>query len=186
MSMSSSFRFPGLVCAGITKLFAGWLILPLALAAQTELEAVATYGVIGVGRGEPADALGSAEVRFAPERSGIRPWLGYSMADNGTWFAGGGLLYDFAPSRSWVVTLGTGPFYYWNRRNDLGLDLEFYSFIEATRRFRNDIRVGVRAGHLSNGGFGRRNPGRENVALVAVFPLALPHARESTGSKRSR
>jgi hypothetical protein len=157
------------------------LLAPVALAAQTErrfeYETVATFGQIGVADDESADTAAGVEIRLPHNWHGIRPWLGTSVSDNGTWFAGAGVIYDFKPSPDWTITLGTGPFYYESEHDDLGFDLEFYSFIEATRRFRNDVRLGVRVGHLSNAGLGRINPGTENVTLVAVIPLSRDRLR---------
>jgi len=151
------------------------LLAPLAQGARVaptfEYETVATFGQLGVDDEEAADTVAGVEIRFPHNWHGIRPWLGTSVSDNGTWFAGAGFIYDIRPTPDWVVTLGTGPFYYESDTDDLGLDFEFYSFLEVTRRFRNDVRVGMRVGHLSNAGFGRINPGTENVVLVAVIPL---------------
>ncbi len=163
----------------------GWLLglilLPLLLSAETDrtfrYETVATFGWLGVADEEPPDFMAGTEIRFPQNWQGIRPWLGVSVVDNGTWFAGAGFVYDFRPSPDWVITLGTGPFYYKNEHHNLGLDLEFYSFLEATRRFRHDVRLGLRVGHLSNGGLGRQNPGTEDVVFVAVVPLTRSHAK---------
>ncbi|HEY5553066.1 MAG TPA: acyloxyacyl hydrolase [Opitutaceae bacterium] len=159
----------------------GLLLTPLALAAQSErrfnYETVATFGQIGVADDESADTAAGVEIRLPHNWHGIRPWFGTSVSDNGTWFAGAGFIYDFKPSPDWVVTLGTGPFYYESEHDDLGFDLEFYSFVEVTRRLRNDIRLGLRVGHLSNAGLGRINPGTENVTLVAVIPLTRERLR---------
>jgi hypothetical protein len=172
---NSSIRRPGLALVLVL------LLAPLALTAQTEprfeYEAVATVGQIGVADDESADTAAGVEIRLPHNWHGIRPWLGTSVSDNGTWFAGAGLIYDFKPSPDWTITLGTGPFYYESEHDDLGFDLEFYSFIEASRRLRNDVRLGVRVGHLSNAGFGRINPGTENVTLVAVIPLTRDRLR---------
>jgi hypothetical protein len=171
----SSIRRSGLALAF------GLLLAPVALAAQTErrfeYETVATFGQIGVADDESADTAAGVEIRLPHNWHGIRPWLGTSVSDNGTWFAGAGFIYDFKPSPDWTITLGTGPFYYESEHDDLGFDLEFYSFIEATRRFRNEVRLGVRVGHLSNAGLGRINPGTENVTLVAVIPLTRDRLR---------
>jgi hypothetical protein len=162
-------------------LLAASLLTPLALAAQDvekfNFETVATFGQIGVADGESADTAAGVEIRLPHNWHGIRPWLGTSVSDNGTWFAGAGFIYDYKPSPDWTITLGTGPFYYESEHEDLGFDLEFYSFLEVTRRLRNDIRLGVRVGHLSNAGLGRINPGTENVTLVAVIPLTRERLR---------
>jgi hypothetical protein len=154
---------------------AAMALAPLALLASSERtyqpEAVATFGAIGVDDDEPADTMAGLEIRFVQNWNGIRPWLGLNAVDNGTVFAGAGLVYDFHPSQDWVISIGSGPFYYTSNRHDLGLDLEFYSFIEGTYRLANDSRLGLRVGHLSNAGLGRVNPGTENVQLVFVIPL---------------
>lgn len=164
-----------------TRLMPAVLLIPLALAAQPErrfnYETVATFGQIGIADREAADTVAGVEVRLPQNWMGIRPWLGTSVVDNGTWFTGAGFIYDIKPLPDWVVTLGTGPFYYKSDHDDLGLDLEFYSFLEATHRLRNDVRLGLRVGHLSNGGLGRVNPGTENVTLVAVIPLTRERFR---------
>jgi hypothetical protein len=172
---NSSIRRPGLALVLVL------LLAPLALTAQTEprfeYEAVATFGQIGVADDESADTAAGVEIRLPHNWHGIRPWLGTSVSDNGTWFAGAGFIYDLKPSPDWTITLGTGPFYYESEHEDLGFDLEFYSFVEVTHRLRNNIRLGLRVGHLSNAGLGRINPGTENVALVAVIPLTRDRLR---------
>jgi hypothetical protein len=161
------------------------LFAPFVLTAKNErrfeYETVATFGQIGVADEEAADSVAGVEVRFPHHWHGIRPWLGTSVSDTGTWFAGAGLIYDFKPTHDWTITLGSGPFYYESEGDELGFDLEFYTFIEATRRFRHDIRLGLRAGHLSNAGLGRINPGTENVVLVAVIPLTRERLRPRDG-----
>lgn len=169
------------ICRSGLALVFGLLLTALALDAQSEqrfdFETVATFGQIGVADEEPADTVAGVEIRLPQNWHGIRPWVGTSVSDNGTWFAGAGFIYDFTPSPDWTVTLGTGPFYYESMNDELGLDLEFYSFIEVTHRLRNDIRLGMRVGHLSNAGLGRINPGTENVTLVAVIPLTRERLR---------
>jgi len=158
------------------RLLVGLLLFPLAILARGEpkftFETVATFGQIGVADDEPTDTVAGVEIRLPHNWHGIRPWFGTSVSDNGTWFAGAGFVYDFVPSPDWVVTLGTGPFYYESDEDELGFDLEFYSFVEVTRRLHKDVRLGLRVGHLSNAGLGRINPGTENVTLVLVVPLS--------------
>jgi hypothetical protein len=95
-----------------------------------------------------------------------------SVVDSGTWFAGAGFVYDIKLAEDVVLTLGTGPFYYDDGGDDLGFDLEFYSFVELTTKIGKVSRAGLRLGHLSNAGLGRENPGTETLALVAILPLS--------------
>lgn len=166
---SSKFiRLAGLTLLGLVVLHASRAAEP---APPPRLEFVSTVGEIGIRQREPADTMGSAELRLPQNWHGIRPWFGASALDNGTWFAGGGFIYDVRLHSNWTAALGTGPFYYKNRHHNLGLDLEFYSFLEVTHPVWHDIRAGLRVGHLSNGGLGRRNPGTEDVLFVTVVPL---------------
>jgi hypothetical protein len=119
------------------------------------------------------DEFVSIEARLASHWRGIRPWLGLSVVDSGTWFAGAGISYDFMLPREFRVTVGGGAFYYHagDVGDDLGYELEFIAFIELTRELRNGMRIGLRHGHISNTGIGRMNPGTETLAIIAVFPF---------------
>jgi hypothetical protein len=141
------------------------------------LTLVARFGMLGVADAEPADPLAALELRFAQNWRGLHPWVALNLTDSRTWFAGAGLVYHVELSANHRLTLGSGPFYYQHEPDrDLGLDLEFYSFAELTRELPRNQRVGVRIGHLSNAGLGRRNPGSETISIVYTRPLA-PRSR---------
>jgi Lipid A 3-O-deacylase (PagL). len=143
------------------------------------LDLVWHAGAIGVFDEESHDTFASVEGRWRHSWRGLRPWGGFTVSDAGVWFAGAGLIYDIHVAERVVVTLGSGPFYYTHDRqdDDLGLSLEFYSFIEASWVRRDETRFGVRFGHLSNAGLGRRNPGTETLSFVVSVPLdrIVPH-----------
>lgn len=146
---------------------------PDALARTFRNEVLLHAGQIGIADREAADNFVSIEARLRHNWHGIRPWGGVTAVDSGAWFAGAGLIYDFALSEHTRLTLGSGPFYYTYERadDDLGLRLEFYSFAELSWELKRDVRLGVRVGHLSNAGLGRRNPGTETLSLVLSLPL---------------
>jgi hypothetical protein len=133
---------------------------------------VTRFGVLGIGDEESVDPVGALEVRFPTRWHGLQPWFGLNLTDGGTWWGGAGIVYhhDFTPH--WRATIGSGPFYYQGGpERDLGFDLEFYSFLEVTRRLRRHDSIGVRVGHLSNAGLSRRNPGSETFSIVYSRPL---------------
>ena len=100
--------------AGLSFLL-GLMTLPLARSTGAppppRLELVSTVGEIGIRQREPADTIGGVELRLVQNWHGIRPWLGVSALDNGTWFAGGGFIYDVHLRSHLTATLGTDPFY---------------------------------------------------------------------------
>jgi hypothetical protein len=147
--------------------------VPLETADQPPADLVWQTGLIGIFDREARDTFASLEARLRWNWHGIRPWTGLTIVDNGAWFSGTGLIYDIDISSSGRLTLGSGPFYYnhGKKGDDLGLSLEFYSFIEASWVTKHDVRLGVRLGHLSNAGLSRRNPGTETLGFVMSVPL---------------
>lgn len=118
--------------------------------------------------------IGGAELRLHQDWHGIRPWIGgYLVDDGGTWFAGGGLFYNFKFPMEVDVSIGSGPFYYnhHGHSRDMGFELEFYSFLEISRNFKDLARIGIRLGHISNARLSDENPGTETLGIVAAFPL---------------
>ncbi len=135
-------------------------------------ELVARFGFLGVLDDEPADPLAALELRLAQNWRGIHPWVSLNLTDSRTWFAGAGFVYHTALTPRTRLSVGSGPFYYQHEPNrDLGLKLEFYSFLELTRELPREQRLGVRIGHLSNAGLGRQNPGSETVSIVYSRPV---------------
>ena len=136
-------------------------------------------GAIGIFDSEDHDNFASLEARLRWNWHGIRPWAGVTVVDSGAWFTGAGFIYDFTLSQHLRLTIGSGPFYYSHSSSgtdDLGLELEFYSFAEAAWEWSHGTRVGARLGHLSNAGLGRRNPGTEIFGLFVSTPLRLPRS----------
>lgn len=138
-----------------------------------DIDVVWHAGAIGVFDEESHDVFASIEGRWRCDWHGLRPWGGFTVSDAGVWFAGAGLIYDIRLSPKLRLTLGSGPFYYTHNRrdDDLGLSLEFYSFAEASWVWKDEIRLGLRIGHLSNAGLGRENPGTETVSFVVSASL---------------
>jgi hypothetical protein len=131
-------------------------------------------GLIGIFDHEARDTFASVELRLRKHWQHLRPWTGLTIVDSGAWFAGAGLIADVPLSPKSRLTIGTGPFYYSHGEDeddDLGFNLEFYSFAELSWVWKRDLRLGLRLGHLSNAGLGRKNPGTEILSLVVSVPL---------------
>lgn len=114
-----------------------------------------------------------AEYRW-PERNfwRLRPAAGAVSAENDASYYYLGLRRDFVLGQHWLLT-GSFDAGYFEERDELhlGLQLEFRSGAEIAYRFANEYRIGLALYHLSNGGFGDRNPGTESVVLNLIIPI---------------
>jgi hypothetical protein len=143
-------------------------------------------GVLDVLDEEATDVFISTELRLPRLWRALRPWVGVTLTDADAWFAGAGFTYTFDVSPRTAISIGTGPVYYEKGDKwDLGFDLEFSSFIEAQRTLASGTWLGLRIGHISNAGLGRRNPGAETFSVVVGVPLGRsrgPGARLAAGA----
>lgn len=113
------------------------------------------------------------EYRWKPlTRYAIRPAAGVVSAENDASYVFLGLRRDFLVSEHWLFT-GSFDAGYFEERDELklGLELEFRSGLEVAYQFGNRYRIGVALYHLSNGGFGSRNPGTESIVLSLTAPI---------------
>lgn len=132
---------------------------------------VVGYGVAGV-----LDAQKTSGVLFewrSPElwRS-LRGWVSTNIATQGAYFAGVGLYYGVPLGRRWEIGIASGPGYFRpDRRLRLGDSIEFRSHIEIDYHLRSGQSIGLRFGHVSNGGLGRVNPGSEFAQMTWQIPF---------------
>lgn len=113
------------------------------------------------------------EYRWKPlTHYAIRPAAGVISAENDASYVFLGLRRDFFLGEHWLLT-GSFDAGYFEERDELnlGLELEFRSGLEVAYQFANRYRIGVALYHLSNGGFGKRNPGTESVVLSLTAPI---------------
>ncbi len=136
-------------------------------------ELLAGFGVLNLQQdGDTVQWMGAVEYRFDEVKWNLRPWVGYTRAEQGTNFISAGLLYTYKHSSGFNLSIAWAPSYYdVNDGWDLGGKLNFYSFLETGYAFKNDHVVSVRVGHLSNGGLGYRNPGTETLQLSYSVPF---------------
>ena len=102
----------------------------------------------------------------------IRPSAGVVNAENDASYYFLGLRRDFRLSQHFLATASFDAGYF-EERNELklGLQMEFRTGAELSYRFANDYRVGLAMYHLSNGGFGDRNPGTESIVLSLIVSV---------------
>ncbi len=161
------------IALGATTFAAGTAANVSALRTLLQGDLLAHTGVIGIADREAVDNFISLEARWRHGWHGLRPWGGVTLVDSGAWFAGAGAIYDVRlADRTWL-TLGSGPFYYTpeGEDDDLGFRIEFYSFAELSWEWKREVCLGLRVGHLSNAGLGRRNPGTETLSVLVSVPL---------------
>lgn len=111
------------------------------------------------------------EYRFAPfrDQNGTQmSWMlrgMYDEGENGWLGAGLHIRHDYASG--WFVEGATGPGYYSHssKTYDLGLDLQFFSYLGVGRNVGKDSFVSVMFGHMSNANLGTTNPGRNSVSV---------------------
>ncbi len=141
--------------------------------AVPEAEIVISTGLLtGLHDEEDEQWMTSVEYRFSEWRRGLRPWIGLAQAENHTAFASVGLVYAYEIKNRVRLIAGLAPTFY-ERGNGriLGSKLECYSFGEIGYVFKNDHVLGLRFGHLSNGGLGNINPGVETLLVMYSLPL---------------
>ena len=102
----------------------------------------------------------------------LRPAAGAVSAENDASYTFLGLRRDVVLGRHWLLT-GSFDAGYFEERDELelGLELEFRTGAEIAYRFASEYRVGLALYHLSNGGFGDRNPGTESIVLSLIIPV---------------
>ena len=90
--------------------------------------------------------------------------LGVYLEDNaGTIFAGKKSNFVFTPSFGFgIYDNGDG--------KDLGNDIEFRTTIEISYELKNNNRIALSFGHISNAGIGDKNPGVEILSLSYQIP----------------
>lgn len=114
-----------------------------------------------------------AELRWREMgRLKIRPSVGVVNAENDASYYFLGLRRDFRLSQHVLATASFDAGYF-EERNELklGLQMEFRTGAELSYRFANDHSLGLAMYHLSNGGFGDRNPGTESIVLCLIVPV---------------
>ena len=116
-------------------------------------------------------------VEYRPEKSIIfkqlRPWFGLETTYNGTFWGGGGLLWEFNPIEHIFITPSFGTGLYRRAKEDVDLShpIQFRSQLEIAYAFKNKNRIGLGFSHTSNGGLTNKNRGVETLSLYYYLPL---------------
>tara|TARA_B100000900_G_scaffold204460_1_gene173376 strand:- start:30 stop:545 length:516 start_codon:yes stop_codon:yes gene_type:complete len=108
------------------------------------------------------------------KKSFIRPLIGFLGTDKSAYYAYFGLTTDlyFLKCKCILLSPSLAAGYYEDGDQiRLGHALEFKSGADLSYKFKNNMRVGVGAYHISNAGIGYRNPGSEQVVLKYHIPF---------------
>ena len=113
---------------------------------------------------------------FLPKgkKSFIRPLIGFLGTDQSAYYAYFGLTTDlyFFECKCILLSPSLAAGYYEDGDQiRMGHALEFKSGAELSYKFKNNVRVGVGAFHISNAGIGYRNPGSEQVVFKYHIPF---------------
>lgn len=116
----------------------------------------------------------SMEYRPAGRFYHLGPWFFAGTGKDHEFYAAVGVLLNLQLGHDWVFTPGFGTGYYHGSSGlNLGLEMEFRSSLELSRRFANGQRIGLGFAHLSNGALSDNNPGTESLYLMYAFPLDI-------------
>ncbi len=133
----------------------------------------------GVGYYDVLDNEGTVDLRveyrpaIAVMDENLNPWIGAESTSDGSFWGGGGLLYnwEFSPNLYLVPSFGAGLYAQGGSDKDLGHVIEFRSQLELAYEFETTgQRIGAAFGHLSNASLDDQNPGTEVLNLYYHIP----------------
>lgn len=117
-------------------------------------------------------ALAQVEYKWSPIVYKMRPFVGLMGTDRESLYMYGGLGFDIFFGKNFVMTPSLAPgIYFKGRGKKLWFPLEFRTSIEAAVVFGGQHRIGAQFYHMSNAGFGRKNPGAESLVFFLAIPL---------------
>lgn len=111
---------------------------------------------------------------FKPLDSGfqLHPFMGIETTTRIDFYGFGGFILDYLLGDHFVISPNFALGYYnQGQGKKLGCPLEFRSTMEAGIRLDGDWRITAYVGHISNAGFGRKNPGVEHAGFYLHIPL---------------
>lgn len=162
--------------------FRGFLLLGLLFFSGAAMAAPAlrpSYGLMGIEAWnslDDDDRMPSLRLDYHPALNfgwGVRPWIGLSVTNQRSLWAGFGIERDFAIASRFLLTPSFGAGYYAKGLSDLDLShpIEFRTALAASYLFDTGHRLGVSFAHLSNAGLSSDNPGTEILGLYWTMPL---------------
>lgn len=134
------------------------IVLEISKSGSTMDDDFKPTGLAIEGHARPFAHIGKVDIAF-----GVRA----AFEDSNSLWIGAGLALNAPVGEVWVVEATLMPGYYdpGSGDFDLGHDLEFHSGIGLGYPIDEKTTVSVAVSHLSNGGIGERNPGRNSIAL---------------------
>jgi len=147
-------------------------------AATVSSESLPQRGLIGISAGaagiKDSLQLSIFNLQYTlPQRWWLlAPHVGLIITTQTAFYAYAGLGLEFCPAPRWMIIPRLSAGYYQSIVDQgLGSSLEFFSALEAAYRFKDQSRLGLVFGHMSNARLGRENPGTEFLFLTYTIPV---------------
>jgi hypothetical protein len=157
----------------IKKSVVGTVLLITSYSAASDDRLVIGAGAFGVFDDAQIVALKLAyEFKTLDDYWLIRPHINVLATDNGAYFISVGAIKEFYLNETWRwgISFSAGGFHEDSKKeeNDLDYDVEFYSTLSLTYQIEKSQALRAELGHISNAGFGSRNPGSESLLVSYV------------------
>lgn len=115
---------------------------------------------------------GRFEYRSSLDFLSIKPFTGITFASSGAFYSVIGLYSDISLGSSLFFTPGFAMGYFHKGMGiDLAFELEFRTQLEFSYELDNNSRIGICFYHISNGNFGKSNPGAESISFIYSVPI---------------
>lgn len=157
---------------GLRHVPGGFFVVALLLFSVPAFGQTDSYLGVGAGVFNAMDAdpefYGLIDYRPPLGIYGIGTWITLSATEDQAGYFSAGILKDFFLSESIVLTPSFGIGIYNRTEEDLvlGHPVEFRSALRLSYELEDKSRIGVRFGHVSNGGLDETNPGSEFISLI--------------------
>ncbi len=115
---------------------------------------------------------GRFEYRSSLNFLNVSPFAGIACASSGAFYGMAGIYTDIRLNNRIIFTPSFAAGYF-NKGTgiDLAFNIEFRTQFELSYILNNNSRIGIGFYHISNGSFGKSNPGAESITLIYSVPF---------------
>ncbi|NLS11530.1 acyloxyacyl hydrolase [Vibrio sp. SM6] len=166
-------RFP-LLLITVSATFSDAFALPTSERSVSRNEVSFGAGAFGVFDSKQSTIFKLGYAYRDPERlGGFSPILQGMIGEDSLYYLALGAEYQYQINSNWSVGVSVSGGYLHSGSSSLGHhlghDLQFYSTLSATYYMTEESALRLEYGHISNSGFGDRNPGSESLIASYIF-----------------